>query len=136
MAEAATPGARLIACFQHPAHPLRLKTWRVAFSLNKEHEAMNTTTNHPARPMGKATPSNAHGLANTTAQNVATMAAHQEAENALAMALHYLRSSASNIPGATRKAVQALGALNRLHTPIRTSAPAGAGVRPFALFES
>ena len=32
----------------------------------------------------------------------------------LAMALHYLRSSGSNVPGATRKAVQALGALNRL----------------------
>jgi hypothetical protein len=39
---------------------------------------------------------------------------HQEAENALAMALHYLRSSGSNVPGATRKAVQALGALSRL----------------------
>jgi hypothetical protein len=60
------------------------------------------------------------------------MAAHQEAENALAMALHYLRSSASNIPGATRKAVQALGALNRLNTPVQTPAPAGAGARPFA----
>ena len=34
--------------------------------------------------------------------------------DALAMALHYLRSSGSNVPGATRKAVQALGALNRL----------------------
>ena len=43
-----------------------------------------------------------------------TLAMHQEAENALAMALHYLRSSGSNVPGATRKAVQALGALNRL----------------------
>jgi hypothetical protein len=32
----------------------------------------------------------------------------------LAMALHYLRSGGSNVPGATRKAVQALGALNRL----------------------
>ena len=43
-----------------------------------------------------------------------TLAMHQEAENALAMALHYLRSSGSNVPGATRKAVQAVGALNRL----------------------
>lgn len=40
--------------------------------------------------------------------------AHQDAENALSMALHYLRSSAVNIPGATRKAVQALSALNQL----------------------
>jgi hypothetical protein len=43
-----------------------------------------------------------------------TLAMHQEAENALAMALHYLRSNGCNVPGATRKAAQALGALNRL----------------------
>ena len=75
----------------------------------------------------------------TTQQDLATVAAHQEAENALAMALHYMRSSASNIPGATRKAVQALGALNRLTTPmntlVHTSAPADAGVRGFASLE-
>lgn len=79
---------------------------------------------HLTRRPSTATPAN-------TPHDVATMAAHQEAENALAMALHYLRSNASNIPGATRKAVQALGALNRLHT----SAPAGAGVRSLASFE-
>ena len=39
---------------------------------------------------------------------------HAEAHNALAMALHYLRQPASNVPGAARKAVQALAALNRL----------------------
>lgn len=87
---------------------------------------------HPASPATTTTP---HGLANTTAQNVATLAAHQEAENALSMALHYLRSSASNIPGATRKAVQALGALNRLHVPVHTSVPAGAGARDFESLE-
>ena len=56
-------------------------------------------------------------------QDLATLAAHQEAENALSMALHYLRSSASNVPGATRKAVQALDALNVL----QALTPAGAG---------
>lgn len=71
----------------------------------------------------------------TIPNELVTLAAHQEAENALAMALHYLRSSASNIPGATRKAVQALGALNRLHVPMHTSAPAGAGARGFASLE-
>lgn len=55
-------------------------------------------------------------LAATTGQDLAALQAHQTAENALAMALHYLRASASNIPGATRKAVQALDALNTLHT--------------------
>ena len=39
---------------------------------------------------------------------------HAEAHNALAMALHYLCQPASNVPGAARKAVQALAALNRL----------------------
>ncbi len=79
------------------------------------------------RPASPATPTISHELA-----------AHQEAENALAMALHYLRSNACNVPGATRKAVQALGALNRLHTPchaVQTSAPAGAGARVFASLE-
>ncbi|WP_042428885.1 hypothetical protein [Comamonas granuli] len=39
---------------------------------------------------------------------------HAEAHNALAMALHYLRQPAGNVPGASRKAVQALAALRRL----------------------
>jgi hypothetical protein len=101
MAEAATPGARLIACFEHPVHPLRFKTWRVAFSLNKEHETMTTNVIPLTRRPSTATPTAPHDLVSTTAENAATMAAHQEAENALSMALHYLRSSASNIPGAT-----------------------------------
>jgi hypothetical protein len=42
------------------------------------------------------------------------LAAHQEAENALSMALHYLRKGSGNVPGAMRKAVQALAALNTL----------------------
>lgn len=61
----------------------------------------------------------------TTPQDLAAMQAHQAAENALSMALHYLRASASNIPGATRKAVQALAALHTL----QDAAPAGAGAR-------
>ena len=40
---------------------------------------------------------------------------HADAHNALAMALHYLRQPAAlNVPGATRKVVQALAALRRL----------------------
>lgn len=90
---------------------------------------------HLTRRPCTVNPTTPHNLASTTAQNVATMAAHQEAENALAMALHYLRSSASNIPGATRKAVQALGALNRLNAPVHTSVHAGAGARGFSSLE-
>ena len=96
---------------------------------------MTTNVIHLTRRPSTATPTTPHDLASTTAVNVATLAAHQEAENAVAMALHYLRSSASNIPGATRKAVQALGALNRLHVPMHTSAPVGAGACGFASLE-
>jgi hypothetical protein len=42
------------------------------------------------------------------------LAAYQDAENSLTMALHYLRTGAGNVPGAMRKAVQALSALNSL----------------------
>jgi len=40
---------------------------------------------------------------------------HAQAENALSMALYYLRQPASNMPGAARKTVQALAALSRLN---------------------
>ena len=39
---------------------------------------------------------------------------HADAHNALAMALHYLRQPRANVPGASRKAVQALAALRSL----------------------
>ena len=39
---------------------------------------------------------------------------HMDAHNALAMALHYLRQPVANVPGAARKAVQALAALRSL----------------------
>lgn len=42
------------------------------------------------------------------------LAACQDAENALTMALFYLRTGAGNVPGAMRKSVQALSALNTL----------------------
>jgi len=39
---------------------------------------------------------------------------YADAHNALAMALHYLRQPDANVPGAARKAVQALAALRGL----------------------
>ena len=39
---------------------------------------------------------------------------HADAHNALSMALHYLRQPAANVPGARRKAIQALAALRGL----------------------
>ena len=53
---------------------------------------------------------------------------HAEAHNALAMALHYLRQPACcNVPGAARKAVQALAALNRLGSADVCTATSGRG---------
>jgi hypothetical protein len=72
----------------------------------QEHETMTT--------VARLTPLNTRHISAPVHQDHFTLAMHQEAENALAMALHYLRSGGSNVPGATRKAVQALGALNRL----------------------
>ena len=44
---------------------------------------------------------------------------HAEAHNALAMALHYLRQTAGvNVPGATRKVVQALAALRSMDAAV------------------
>lgn len=43
---------------------------------------------------------------------------HAEAHNALVMALHYVRQPEANIPGAARKAVQALAALRRIDAAI------------------
>lgn len=39
---------------------------------------------------------------------------HADAHNALSMALYYLRTPEGNVPGAARKTVQALAALNKL----------------------
>jgi len=39
---------------------------------------------------------------------------HARAVNSLRMALHYLNQAESNVPGACRKAVQALAAINQL----------------------
>ena len=49
----------------------------------------------------------------TTPDPVQTFA---EAQNALAMALHYLRQPSGNVPGALRKTVQALTALSALRS--------------------
>ncbi len=59
----------------------------------------------------------------TDDQQDSLIQAHQDAENALTMALFHLRAGAGNVPGAMRKAVQALSALNTLQA-------AGAGRRP------
>lgn len=48
--------------------------------------------------------------------------AFADASNALAMAVYYLRQPVANVPGATRKAVQALAALRRLDALVQGGA--------------
>ena len=65
-----------------------------------------------ASPSG-ATPTSPQGASLGALDPVQAFA---DASNALAMAAYYLRQPAANVPGATRKAVQALAALRRLDT--------------------
>lgn len=55
----------------------------------------------------------------TSPRHLDAIQLHAQAVNALAMALHYVRQPSSNVPGATRKAVQALAALNLMHAANR-----------------
>ena len=55
-----------------------------------------------------------HAAPQATPLNLELIQLHAEAHNALAMALHYVRQPSANIPGAARKAVQALGRLHGL----------------------
>ena len=52
---------------------------------------------------------------------------HADAHNALAMALHYLRQPHANVPGAARKAVQALAALRSLGSADVCTSPSTQG---------
>lgn len=55
---------------------------------------------------------------------------YAEAHNALAMALHYLRQPGPvNVPGATRKAVQALAALRSMGSAGVCTVPASASTQ-------
>ena len=53
-------------------------------------------------------------LAAFTGDGLDPVQLHAQAHNALAMAVHYLNQPQANVPGAARKAVQALSALRRL----------------------
>lgn len=96
--------ARLTACFENPAHPSCFKTWRVASSLSKEPETMSMVMTGASTSAAPANPLNELEISQLYAQ----------AENALSLALFHLRQPSANVPGAARKAVQALSALNAL----------------------
>lgn len=66
-----------------------------------------STTMHPASPCAVPV---------TPVNELATAQLFAIAENALSVALYHLRHPVTNVPGAARKAVQALAALNQLRT--------------------
>jgi len=77
---------------------------------------MNTVS-HPlasTQPSGAACLSLPAAAAVVPSLSLNPIQLHADAHNALAMALHYLRQPAANVPGAARKTVQALAALRVL----------------------
>ena len=97
MGVSAKTAARLQACFQHPAHLLRLKTQTVALESHKGAKTMTHVT------QGQTTPTHHH----TTEERRAFAAL--EAANCAALARWY--SARGNVKAARRKAVQLLAAL-------------------------
>ena len=72
---------------------------------------MNTVS----RPLACAQPSGAECLSlPATGNTLDPIQLHADAHNALSMAVFYLRQPAANVPGARRKAAQALAALRGL----------------------
>lgn len=83
-------------------HPLCVETERVVPLTHSGAKTMSTTT---AIRAAASTP--AMGIADP-------IQLHADAHNALSMAVFYLRQPAANVPGARRKAIQALTALRGL----------------------
>ncbi len=77
---------------------------------------MNTVSHSLAspKPSGAACLSLPTATAVVPSLSLNPIQLHADAHNALAMALHYLRQPAANVPGAARKTVQALAALRVL----------------------
>ncbi len=95
--------ARLRACFQHPVHPLRLKTRTVVSLIHAGTKTMTHVTQGRTAPV-LATSATTH---HTTEERRAFAAL--EAANCAALARWY--SARGNVKAARRKAVQLLAAL-------------------------
>ena len=103
MSLSARLATRLQAWFQHPVHHMRLKPQMVA-SLDSPVgiQTMTAITQQASR------------AAMPTTGTADPIQLHAQAHNALNMAVFYLRQPAANVPGARRKAIQALTALRGL----------------------
>ena len=99
--------ARLATClqawFQHPVHLMRLKPLTVGYFDSpvgiQSMTAINTASRCAVTP---------------TTGTPDPIQLHADARNALSMAIFYLRQPQANVPGARRKAIQALSALRGL----------------------
>ncbi|WP_024537881.1 hypothetical protein [Comamonas badia] len=85
----------------HPATGQHPKT---AAPHGPQHASARPRLAHPQGPCSQP----------TEPQECKRLQAFADASNALAMAAHYLRHPAANLPAARRKTVQALGALRTL----------------------
>ncbi|WP_374005905.1 hypothetical protein [Delftia lacustris] len=103
MGLSARTAARLRACFEHLVHLLCFKTQMVVFLVSPE----GTKTMSASHRAHTAAPTPATGTSDP-------IQAFADAHNALSMAVFYLRQPKANVPGARRKAVQALAALRGL----------------------
>lgn len=75
---------------------------------------MTNVISLPARTASQTAAQTAFATTTPVQGNRDPIQLHAEAHNALAMAVHYLTQPSANVPGAARKAVQALAALRRL----------------------
>lgn len=111
--------ARLIPCFQHPAHPRSVKTARVAFESRSGAETMTQVitlarTAAPIITLASRRAAPVPSALDTTAPDV--IALHIAAENALSMALSMLRNpagTAADLERATARAIRAATLLKR-----------------------
>ena len=113
MGHTARLAARLLACFQHPVHPLRLKTQTVALvspAGAKTMTATNVASASTRTPITLPTTGNHTSLDTSTSE--AQAFALLQATSDATMAKLYL--SRGNIPAARRKVVRLLKALQVL----------------------
>ncbi|MFG5777975.1 hypothetical protein ACFIQF_12950 [Comamonas sp. J-3] len=98
--------ARLLACYEHPTHPLPVVRQTVDFLDSPAGaKTMTAITQQASRQAAQPQP---------TTSEAALIQLHADAHNALNMAVFYLRQPQPNTAAARRKAVQALSALRRL----------------------
>ena len=101
-------GHRFGGVFKPHVHPVDLNNRRMVFVTPEGVKAMSKVYHLASRSAAPTLPA--------TGTSHDPIKLYADAHNALAMALHYLRTPSGNLPGAARKTVQALGALRRLQS--------------------